>query len=215
MKTSSLLLTILVLTAGTLTAQDQPKRPALDPAGIRDRQIKALTEQLQLTAEQQEKLKPIYDKQAEQMRVIYQDQNTTREEKGQQLQTLRTEALKQVKALLTKEQAEKFEKSQAAAANPLSGSPRAAKIAEDLGLKPEQKEKFIAVIQELGEQMRAIYQDQNTSREEKAAKMREVSEANQAKIKGMLTAEQFEKLTKFRAGAQPAPRPQPQPEKKN
>ncbi len=62
--------------------------------------------------------------------------------------------------------------------------------------------------------MRVIYQDQNTTREEKAVKIREVGEAIQAKLKGVLTPEQFEKLTQLGAGAQPAPRPQPQPEKK-
>ncbi len=196
MKIHTLILAVLLLTVGTATLTAQ-----VNSTFLRDQQVKALIEQLQLTAEQQEKAKVIYDKLAEQLRVVYQDQNTTPEEKHKQTQTLREASLKQVKIILNKEQAEKFEKLQTAN-TAIIGNPqeRAAKIAEELGLKPEQKEKFAAIAQEQTEKMRAIYRDQNTTPEEKAVKMREAGDSIMGKLKEILTVEQFEKLTKMRAG---------------
>lgn len=205
MKIHSLILAALVLVGGTATLTAQ-----VDSTILRDRQIKAMTELLQLTPEQQEKLKGIFDKQGEQLRAVHQDQTTSREEKAKQFQTLRELASKQVAALLTKEQAEKFSKASAAkpgageGAGEGAGKPleHIAKLVEQLGLKPEQKAKFAAFVQEQGEKMLAIHQNQNMSREDKESKMREAGEVVRTKLQGLLTPEQIEKLTQLHAASQ-------------
>ncbi len=75
------------------------------------------------------------------------------------------------------------------------------RIIEELGLSEEQKPKVQAILQEQGEKMRALFQDQSGSREDRAAKMRELGEATDAKLKDVLTKEQMEKYTKARTEA--------------
>ncbi len=75
--------------------------------------MKRLAEVLQLTDDQKTKLAPIMKEEAEKMRALFQDQNTPREEKGKKMQEARKEAAAKVKAVLTPEQAEKFDKMQA------------------------------------------------------------------------------------------------------
>jgi len=79
------------------------------------------------------------------------------------------------------------------------GPEAAQRLAEQLSLTEEQKPKVAAIMQEQGEKMRALFQDQSGSREERAAKMRELNEATTAKLKGVLNAEQMAKYEKARA----------------
>lgn len=150
MKIHSLILAALVLVGGTATLTAQ-----VDSTILRDRQIKAMTELLQLTPEQIEKLTQLHA--------------ASQGGQGNNLQE------------------------------------RLVKLSEQLGLKPEQKTKFIAIAQEHDEKTRAIHQDQNTSREDKDAKVNALNEASKTKLQELLTAEQFEKLIQLHS----------QPEKKN
>ncbi len=71
------------------------------------------------------------------------------------------------------------------------------KMAEELGLTEDQKEKLQPILKEQGEKMREIFQDQNLSREEKMPKLKEIREGFTAKIKAILTPEQQEKYEKM------------------
>ena len=81
----------------------------------------------------------------------------------------------------------------------LSVEERLKNMAEMLKLTDEQKAKIEPIMKEEGEKLRAIFQDQNTPREEKGKKMQEIRKEIAAKIKPILTPEQAEKYEKFQA----------------
>ena len=70
------------------------------------------------------------------------------------------------------------------------------KMAEELNLTDDQKEKLKPIMKEQGEKMKALFDDSSISQEDKRAKMKELREANATKIKAILTPEQ---TTKFEA----------------
>ena len=75
-----------------------------------EEQVKQLTELLALTAEQKTKLEPILKEQGEKMRAIFADQNTPQEYRRKKMTDMRTEFTGKIKAVLTKEQGEKYDK---------------------------------------------------------------------------------------------------------
>ncbi|MEN9576413.1 MAG: hypothetical protein RL514_4268 [Verrucomicrobiota bacterium] len=102
---------IAALVLGALVAfspvtQAQEKKGRSSP----EEQVKQLTELLTLTAEQKTKLEPILKEQAEKMRAIFADQNTPKEDSRKKMGEMRTEFTGKIKALLTKEQGEKYDK---------------------------------------------------------------------------------------------------------
>lgn len=68
--------------------------------------------------------------------------------------------------------------------------------AKELGLSDEQKTKLKAAMDEQREKMKALREDSSLSADDKKAKGKELRDAFQAKVKGILTPEQFEKWQK-------------------
>ncbi|MFP6707480.1 MAG: hypothetical protein VCE75_15880, partial [Alphaproteobacteria bacterium] len=62
-----------------------------------------------------------------------------------------------------------------------------------------QQKKLDAVRQELSTQMRALFTDRDTPREERSAKMAKIREGFDAKIKEILTKEQYKKFEETRS----------------
>jgi periplasmic protein CpxP/Spy len=71
-------------------------------------------------------------------------------------------------------------------------------LAERLNLTDDQKPKVKAVLDNQREQMRAVWQNQDLSREDRRTKMRSIHEATDTKLKAVLTADQFQKLQEMR-----------------
>jgi protein CpxP len=63
-----------------------------------------MAKKLNLTQEQQDKLKPIFEKQREQARAIKSDASLTPDQKKEKFQALRQDSMSQVNAILTPEQ---------------------------------------------------------------------------------------------------------------
>ena len=75
----------------------------------RDR-MKQIAEELKLTAEQKEKLKPIFKEEAEKLRELRGDDKLTRVEKMAKVKEIREAGFTKIKTVLTPEQTEKFQK---------------------------------------------------------------------------------------------------------
>ncbi len=75
-----------------------------------DDQVKHLTQKLDLTDDQQVKLKPILEDQRKQMEQIHSDSSLSREDRFSKMQQVRTASDTQIKALLTADQQKKFDK---------------------------------------------------------------------------------------------------------
>jgi Spy/CpxP family protein refolding chaperone len=94
--------------------------PALSPAqekqaegrGRRspEERLKQLAEALKLTDEQKTKLAPVLKEEAEKLRAVFADTAGSREEKGKKFQEARKEIATKVKAVLTPEQADQYDK---------------------------------------------------------------------------------------------------------
>ena len=99
----------LVLGALTVTnpAQAQERKGRAPDAA---EQLKQLSEQLALTAEQKPKIEALLKEQGEKLRAIFADANTPREDARKKMIDMRTEFSGKIKAVLTKEQGEKYDK---------------------------------------------------------------------------------------------------------
>ena len=75
-------------------------------------QLARMTKQLQLTDEQQAKIKPILEEQHKQMMDLRQDTSMSREDRFAKFREVRQKSLEKMKAILTPEQQEKWQKIQ-------------------------------------------------------------------------------------------------------
>jgi Spy/CpxP family protein refolding chaperone len=77
------------------------------------------------------------------------------------------------------------------------------KMAEDLGLNADQKDKFQAAMKEQADKRSELQKDTALSQEDRRTKMGEIRKNTTAKVKEILTPEQFEKWQKLnQAGGQ-------------
>ena len=83
------------------------------PMGSVDDQIKHLSKKLNLTDDQQAKLKPILEDQRKQMEAIHSDSSLSREDRFSKMQALRQSSDAQIKSVLNEEQQKNFDKMRA------------------------------------------------------------------------------------------------------
>jgi periplasmic protein CpxP/Spy len=116
--------------AGNVLAQDTQDAPPPPPAGQQtgqgmgrgmgrhsresvDDQIKHLSKKLNLSDDQQAKLKPIFEDQRKQMEAIHNDSSLSREDRFTKMQALRQSSDAQIKGVLNEEQQKSFDKMRA------------------------------------------------------------------------------------------------------
>jgi periplasmic protein CpxP/Spy len=114
----------LGIAAGAL-AQDQPQpqdqtAPSSGPGGYRhhgppnsEAQLKHLTRQLDLSADQQTQIKPILDARQQQMQALWQDQSLSRDDRRQKAQAIQSDSNSKIEAVLNDTQKQKYEAWQA------------------------------------------------------------------------------------------------------
>ena len=78
-----------------------------------DDQIKHLSKKLNLSDDQQAKLKPILEDQRKQMEAIHNDSSLSREDRFSKMQALRQSSDAQIKSVLTEEQQKSLDKMRA------------------------------------------------------------------------------------------------------
>ncbi len=97
-------------TTGAKSARSNARR-----AGAAQNRLQNIAEQLQLTADQKEKLKPIFDDETQKLRALRQDTSLSREDRTAKLKAIQEATDAKVKPLLTTEQLEKWNKLRAEA----------------------------------------------------------------------------------------------------
>jgi Spy/CpxP family protein refolding chaperone len=109
----------LGMAAGAAFAQDQSAPPSPPPnmQGHRgmdpDTQLKRLTKQLDLSADQQSQIKPILDSRQQQMQQLWQDQSMSRDDRHQKMTEIQSDTTNKIEAVLNDTQKQKYEAMQA------------------------------------------------------------------------------------------------------
>ena len=101
-------------------AQDNPAAPGPEqnqPArGLMrmnpDRQLERMTRELDLSAEQQNQIKPLLVDRQQKMEAVFQDQSLSREDRRGKMQAIRQEAAGKIEAVLNDPQKQKFQQMQ-------------------------------------------------------------------------------------------------------
>ena len=170
-----------LLSLGQAADEKTPPQPAAGgtATGLRGRMQQTAAE-LNLTDEQKEKVKPLFQSLMEKMRGLREDSNLSPQQRMEKLRALREEFTPQVKKVLTPEQFEKWQTMQ-----PRAGGGGLQAVLQDLNLTDEQKEKLKPIFQEQMEKVRELRRNQSMSRAEKLEKLKEV-----------LSAERSEKVQK-------------------
>ena len=75
-----------------------------------DDQIKHLTKKLNLSSDQQAKLKPILEDQRKQMEAVHNDSSLSREDRFSKMQTLRQSSDTEIRGVLNEDQQKNFDK---------------------------------------------------------------------------------------------------------
>ena len=110
----------LLLSAGTVLAQDAQTPPADQGSGMSrgghhhgmpsaDDQLKHLTKKLNLTEDQQAKVKPILDDQHNQMEQLRADNSGSREDRWKKMREIRENSDNQIKSVLNEDQQKQFD----------------------------------------------------------------------------------------------------------
>lgn len=125
---AAFLAALLTLGFGNAFGQDTQETPPPPPSGQGmgrgmgmghrpmesvDEQVKHLTKKLNLSDDQQAKLKPILEDQQKQMGAIHNDSSLSREDRFSKMQALRQSSDAQIKGLLNDEQQKSFDKMRA------------------------------------------------------------------------------------------------------
>lgn len=109
---SALLAATMAILAATAHAAKEGRAEHKASAAMQER-MQEMARDLNLSDAQKEQLKPILKAQMEKLGELRQDQSLSRADKLKRLQAIREESLPQVKAILTPEQFEKWQKKQA------------------------------------------------------------------------------------------------------
>ena len=160
-----------------------------------------------LSEEQQKKITAIQQEQrAEQTKLIQglRDGGGDFRAIREKLTALREKYQKKTDAVLTAEQKKKMAEARAQRGQGRQPGGRGGASGRrdpfaSLGLKEDQQKKLDAARQEMSTQMRALFTDRDTPREERTAKLQKVREAYEATIKKVLTKEQMKKYQESRS----------------
>ncbi len=112
---ATLMLALVALAPGTLRAQEAPPEAGGQRAGRRarspeertDRMLQRMTENLNLSDEQREKIRPILLDQAQQIRALRKDTSLSPEDRRAKARALHQETRQKIDQILTPEQKEK------------------------------------------------------------------------------------------------------------
>lgn len=107
-------LAILLSFGLVVMAQSEPAEPQERHSGrmmmqTPEQRLDRLSQQLNLSAEQKEKIKPILENQANQMKSLREDTSTSREDRRAKFMELQQKTHDDINAVLNKDQQKKFE----------------------------------------------------------------------------------------------------------
>jgi Spy/CpxP family protein refolding chaperone len=159
-----------------------------------------MIQKLNLSQQQQDQLKPIFEKQREQAKAIKQDTSLNEEQKKQKFDALRQGTQTQVNAVLTPEQQQQWAQMKEQGKQHM-GERRGnmgARMAEKLNLSQQQQDQLKPIMEKQRAQAKAIWQDNSLSQDQKREKMQALHQESQTQINAILTPEQQQQMQQMR-----------------
>ncbi len=155
---------------------------------------------LNLTQQQQDQLKPIFQKQREQAQAIRQDSSLTADQKKQKFDALRQDTQTQVNAVLTPEQQQQWAQMKAEGKQRMAANREkmGVRMAEKLNLSQAQQDQIKPLMQKQREQAKAIWQDNSLTQDQKRTKMQQLHQDTQAQLNTILTPDQQQQWQQMR-----------------
>jgi Spy/CpxP family protein refolding chaperone len=193
MNSLSMILAGTLLLSGLAMAQDQapapPAAPQNPPAVAPAPPQHRPGGMLNLTPDQRKQMQEIRQSARDQFAIVRNDSTLTNDQKKEKLQALHTSTKAQMKAVLTPEQAQTFEKMRAN---------RKANMQARLGLTDDQKAKMKTAMQAARTQRQAVLSNTSLSYSDKASQLKQIRESTMAQMKQILTPDQQQKLRRIR-----------------
>lgn len=188
------LIASIVIAAPQMRGGDHRQGP-----GQRPMMFERMCDELNLTAEQKEKVQAIFQDQMKQMEAIRQS-NATEEEKRAKAEELRTQTQTQILAVLTPEQQKKAKELWAKMDKDRDGRPDGMEmILEKLNLTPEQKQQIETIQADCRKQVQAVMSDSTLDQATKAEKVAEIRKGTHEQVMAVLTPEQKQQLEQLKA----------------
>lgn len=155
---------------------------------------------LNLTPQQQDQLKPIFQKQREQAQAIKQDTTLTVDQKKQKFDALRQDTQTQVNSVLTPEQQQQWAQMKAEGKQRMAANRQkmGARMAEKLNLSQAQQDQIKPIMEKRREQAKSIWQDNSLTQDQKRTKMQQLHQDTQAQLNNVLTPEQQQQWQQMR-----------------
>ena len=180
---------------GTVKTDKQETR---NPQKKGDQKINKLAEDLQLTEEQQAKVREMQENFKVRAKKIKADESTSDEVKKSQMKELKQNKKEQFRAILTKDQIVKLEalKTEKQEARK---EKKVTKLASDLELNEEQQKKVRELIDSFELKAKKVREDESLSDEDKKSQAKELKKNHKEQIKAILTADQLVKLETLQA----------------
>jgi hypothetical protein len=175
---------------GTALIAQQATSPATQTAPEAT-QSAGTTGRPQLSAEQKKQMRELRMSARDQAAIIRHDQTLNEEQKEAKLKGLRSSTREQMKSVLTPAQQTAMADRRAA---------RQARVAEKLGLTPDQQSKLKEVFVSNRQQRETVLTNASLTNEQKQAQLSQVRQASKAQLSTILTPEQLVKFQAMRKG---------------
>ena len=206
---SAAVITLMALTAG---AQEIPDRKTEDSKPIIKEKVidKKERQSLNLTEDQQTKLKSMNQGLRKKMEELRKQDNLTQKEYREKMEALRQERQSQFQSILTPDQKVQMEKNKEAfkARSKEYGKRRDAKMKEELKLTDDQAAKMSENRKSTMQKIETINADKSLTDEQRREKVKDAMKSRKESMKLLLTDEQLKKLKENRKDHHKKRRPQ-------
>ena len=177
----------------------------MDPMERAAKQAERMKTELGLDEVQYKAVKAINEDHAAKLTKVWRDSTISKESKHKQMKALHSEKETALKKVLTEEQHKKLAANRSEQRNRhgarMAGNRGdfAEKMQKELSLSGEQTEKVKAINREFAQKFRTLRNDSTGSKEDNRAKMKQLRDEYQKKLKTVLSDEQFKKWEKLKS----------------
>ena len=184
---------------GTQTTTTAPQR-GMHRRGQHGDHMQKMAQKLNLSQQQQDQLKPIFQSSRDQAKAIKNDTSLSADQKKEKLQALREQTKSQISGILTPEQQQQMAQMKSFQKGKMEGRRGAMgkMMAEKLNLTQQQQDQLKPIMQKQREQAKAIWQDNSLSQDQKQQKMQALHQDTQSQVKAILTPDQQQQWEQMR-----------------